>query len=118
MGKYNIFFALFIISVIAFIFFMGFYIRGVFSFVSQAHENAGSNPWQMFSAIFNPALIIAFAVMALSSLACRIFAIVLVVKNKTVNDGEKAIWIVGFILMYFITAIVFLILARGRKFVE
>ena len=35
-----------------------------------------------------------------------------------VKDGEKALWIIGFILMGFITAIVFLIMAKGKKFVE
>ena len=57
-------------------------------------------------------------VLGLSSLAYRILGIVYVAKSKTVSDGEKALWIVGFIIMGFITGIVFLVMAKGRKFVE
>ena len=45
--------------------------------------------------------------MALTGLAYRILGIVYTVRNKTVSDGEKALWIIGFILMGFVTSIVF-----------
>jgi tetrahydromethanopterin S-methyltransferase subunit F len=41
-----------------------------------------------------------------------------VAKNSSVSDGEKALWIIGFIIMGFVTAIVFLIMAKDKKFVE
>jgi type III secretory pathway component EscV len=35
-----------------------------------------------------------------------------------IGDGEKALWIIGFIIMGFITCIVFLVLAKGKKLTE
>jgi hypothetical protein len=75
-------------------------------------------PFEFFSTIFTAGIIISFAVMSLCSLAARILGIVSVVKNKMVSDAEKALWVIGFIMMGFVTAIVFLILAKGKKFVE
>lgn len=118
MSKYNTFLTLFIISVAAFIFFIGFYMNGIFAFAFHAHELSKANPFKIFSTIFSPSLIISFIIAAISGLACRIIGIVYVAKNKTVNDGEKAIWIVGFIIMSFITSIVFLVMAKGKKFTD
>ncbi|MBC7866336.1 MAG: hypothetical protein H7X88_02270 [Gloeobacteraceae cyanobacterium ES-bin-316] len=118
MTRYNAFLTLFILSTISFFVCMGFYIQGIFSFVMRASATHDNDPLRMFSAILSPPLIVAFAVAAISSLACRITGIVMVMKNKTVSDGEKAIWIVGFVVMYFITSIVFLVLAKSRKYLE
>ena len=117
MSKYNIFLALFIVAVIAGIFFMGFYIKGIFSFAMHVHNNPNPDPLEIFSIIFTPSVIISFIIAAVCSLASRITGIVLVAKSKTISDGEKAIWIIGFVLMSFITSIVFLIMAKGKKFV-
>jgi hypothetical protein len=59
-------------------------------------------------------MIISLIVFGISNLACRIMGIVAVAKSKTVSDGEKALWIIGFVLLSFITSIVFLIMAKGR----
>jgi len=53
-----------------------------------------------------------------TSLTSRIMGIVAVAKSKTVADGEKALWIVGFALMSFITSIIFLIMAKGKGFAK
>ena len=118
MSKYNTFLAVFIISLVALIFFLIYYLNGVFAFVMHAHEYERANPFEMLTTLFNPAVIISGLIMGITSLVYRIQGIVYVAKNKTVTDGEKALWIIGFILMGFITAIVFLILAKGRKFVD
>ena len=120
MSKYNAFLSLFIIAIIAFIFFMVFYLQGIFGFISHASEfeNVHQNPIEILSTFLSPSLVISLLVMMLSGLACRIMGIVFVAKSKTVSDGEKALWIVGFILMGFVTGIVFLIMAKGRKFVD
>jgi hypothetical protein len=76
------------------------------------------SPFLIFNTIFNPAVLISALILGMLSLAYRILGIVHVVKNKTVKDGEKALWIVGFIIMGFVTAIVFLVMAKGRKFVD
>ena len=120
MTKYNTFLFIFIVSVIAMIVFLVFYMQAIFGFAMNMNEFDGrhQNPVNFFSRIFTPQVIISAMMMGFSSLAYRILGIVYVARNKTVKDGEKALWIVGFIIMGFVTAIVFLVMARGRKFVE
>lgn len=120
MSKYNTFLVLFIISSIAAVLFFIFYIQAIFGIVATAHKygNNDTDPFEILSNIFSPQLLISIVVAGITGLAYRIQAIVLVVRNKTVKDGEKALWIVGFIIMGFITAIVFLIMAKGRKYVD
>jgi hypothetical protein len=118
MIRYNTFLLLFIVSVIAFLTFMGFYLKGVFSFVLQAQDNPHPNPFEMFTTIFSPPVVIGLILLVVTSLAIRIMGVVAVAKSKTVTDNEKIFWIIGFVLMSFITAIVFLIMARKKGFVE
>ncbi len=120
MTKYNAFLTIFIISVISMVVFFIFYFNAIFSLITSMHELNGedTNPFAVFSTLFSPAVIISGAVLAVSSLIYRIIGIVYVARNKVVKDGEKALWIVGFILMGFITAIVFLVMAKGRNFVD
>ena len=116
MIKYNTFLFLFILTIIAFCVFMGFYIKGIFSVVLQAQDNPHANPFEVLSTIFSPAVVISLIILVVSSLICRIMGIVAVAKSKTITDGEKAFWIIGFILMGFITSIIFLIMAKGKQF--
>ena len=118
MSKYNTFLVAFIISVAAFIFFMTFYLNSIFAFILHAHEYEEGNAVQVLSTIFNPSIIISGIILAVTSLVYRVLGIVYVARNRTVTDGEKALWIIGFIIMGFITAIVFLVMAKGRKFAE
>ena len=120
MTKYNTFLFIFIVSVVALIVFLVFYMQAIFGFAMKMDEFNGlnPNPFEFFSRVFTPHVIISAMVMGFSSMAYRILGIVHVAKNKTVSDGEKALWIVGFIIMGFVTAIVFLVMAKGRKFVE
>jgi hypothetical protein len=120
MSKYNTFLTVFIISVVALIIFMIFYLKGIFGLVGHMQELQGEdpNPFLILNTIFSPEVIISAMLLGLSSLAYRILGIVHVARNKTIKDGEKALWIVGFILMGFVTGIVFLVMAKGRGFVE
>lgn len=120
MTKYNAFLFVFIASFIAMIVFLVFYVQAIFGFALNFDEldSQHPNPLEFIARIFNPAVIISGAVMAFTSLAYRILGIVHVARSKTVSDGEKALWIIGFIIMGFVTAIVFLVMAKGRKFVE
>lgn len=118
MSKYNSFLFVFIISVLALIFFLVFYIKGIFEFAFHADDYAHTNPLEIFMTIFSPAVIVWGIVMGITSLLYRILGIVYVARSKTVSDGEKALWIIGFVLMGFITGIVFLIMAKGRNFVD
>lgn len=120
MSKYNSFLLLFIVSVGAFVVFMVFYLKTIFGFAMHTEQIAAHSysPFQFMSMIFTPELIISFILMTVCSLAARVLGIVWVIKNKTVTDGEKALWVIGFIMMGFVTAIIFLILAKNRRFVE
>jgi hypothetical protein len=120
MNKYNTFLAVFIISFVALIFFLVFYIQGIFELVYTLDDLKGDepSPFLILSTIFNPSVLISLVILGISSLVYRVLGIVYVVRNKTVSDGEKALWVIGFIIMGFVTAIVFLIMAKGRKFVD
>lgn len=118
MSKYNTFLAVFIISIIAFAVFMVFYLNAIFGFAFHANEHTNPDPFEMIFTIFSPPVIISGVILTASSLVYRILGIVYVARSKTVSDGEKALWIIGFILMGFVTAIVFLVMAKGRKFVD
>ena len=118
MSKYNTFLIVFIISVVSLIFFLVFYLNGIFSIVHIAHKYDNPDPLELLSTLLSPYIIISGLVMGVANLIYRILGIVHVAKNKTVTDGEKALWIIGFIIMGFVTAIVFLIMAKGRKFVD
>jgi cytochrome bd-type quinol oxidase subunit 2 len=118
MSKYNTFLTVFIISIIAFVIFMVLYLNAIFGFAFHVHEQPNPDPFEVIFSIFSPGVIISGIVLVVTSLVYRILGIVYVAKSKTVSDGEKALWIVGFILMGFVTAIVFLVMAKGRKFAE
>ena len=120
MNKYNTFLTVFIVSIFALIIFIVFYFQATFGLVFTMKELNGAepNPFLILNTIFSPAVIISAIILGLSSLTYRILGIVHVARNKTVKDGEKALWIVGFIIMGFVTAIVFLVMARGKKFVD
>jgi hypothetical protein len=120
MTKYNTFLAVFIISVIAMIVFLAFYFQAILGVIRTVDEFSGDepSPFLILNTIFSPQVIISALVLGFSSLTYRILGIVHVAKSKTAKDGEKALWIVGFIIMGFVTAIVFLVMAKGRKFVE
>lgn len=120
MNKYNAFLTVFIISVVAMIVFIMFYMQAIFGLAFNMHQHNAydSNPFEFLRDIFSPQVIISGIILGISSLVYRIQGIVYVARNKTVTDGEKALWIIGFIIMGFVTAIVFLIMAKGRKFVD
>lgn len=120
MTKYNTFLAVFIVSVIAMIVFLIFYMQAIFGLITTVEEFKSDepSPFLIFNTIFSPQVIISGVILALSSLTYRILGIVHVARNRTVKDGEKALWIIGFIIMGFVTAIVFLVMAKGRKFVD
>lgn len=84
----------------------------------HSHEYSNHQPIEVLATLFTPQVIISGAIMGISSLIYRILGIVYVAKNNTVTDIEKVLWIIGFVLMGFITGIVFLILAKGKKIVD
>lgn len=120
MTKYNTFLLVFIISIIAMISLIICYFNALFNLFSLIHDEPGNeqSPFIILSTILSPSVIISAIVFVLTGLFYRIIGIISVAKNKVVSDGEKALWIIGFVLMGFITAIVFLVMAKGKNFVE
>ncbi|MES2850928.1 MAG: hypothetical protein V4685_17890 [Bacteroidota bacterium] len=116
--KYKTFLWIFILSMISGIIFLIFYLQAIFSVVKYSAYNPEPDPFSIFEKLFTPVVIISFIVMVATSLTYRIMGIVAVAKNKVASGGEKALWIVGFVLLGFITGIAFLALAKGRKLVE
>ena|SRR5436190_1626616 len=118
MSKYNTFLAGFIISIVALIVFLVVYLGAIFSLVKYADELGHDDPFEIIAILFSPEVIISGLVMAISNLLYRVLGIIHVAKNKTISGGEKALWVIGFIIMGFVTAIVFLVLAKGKNLVE
>lgn len=116
--KYKAFLWTFITSVAAGIVFLVYYLQAIFSFTKTAFRGYDPDPYSVLEAIFSPGVIISFVILVLASLAYRIMAIVWIARNKVISGGEKALWIVGFILLGFVTAIVFLVLAKSRRLIE
>jgi hypothetical protein len=118
MNRYNIFLSFFVVAVVAFIFFMVFYLNVVLGIIFHAQEYEDADPLRVVGSVFSPGIIISGIVLFVSSLVYRVLGIVHVARNKTVPDGEKALWVIGFMIMGFITAIAFLVMAKTKKFVE
>lgn len=120
MSKYNSFLALFIISAVACIILLAVNFNNILSFIIRMEENENAEPSlrEIVYTFFNPGFLISVIIFGISNLVYRVLGIVYVAQSKTVSDGEKALWIIGFIVMGFITAIVFLVMAKGRKFTE
>lgn len=116
--KLNTFIWVFILSILSAVVFMVFYFKAIFSFVHHAdmYEHT-TDPFAFFANIFTPEVIISFIIMAIASLAYRIMGIVWIAKNNVISGGEKALWIMGFLVLGFVTAIVFLALAKSRKLI-
>jgi len=120
MVKYSTFLSLFLITTVAFIFFIVFYVNGFFSLMQQTtvHRSAEADPSEVFQTIFSLKIIISIALAALGSFVIRILGIVIVAKSETITENEKVFWIIGFAMMTFITSIIFLILAKSKKLLE
>jgi len=116
MNKYNTFLLLFIAEVMAFCFFIYNYLRIFIAFAMDTSRARHADPFVLLAEILNPVIVISFIVLVITSLLTRIFGIIAIAKNKTVTEGEKIIWILGFGFMSFITSIIFLFMAKKRGF--
>jgi len=115
--KYNTFLWVFILSIVAGIVFLAFYVQAIISIANMGIYEKDPDPFSILGQIFNPAVLLSLLAALVTGLAYRIMGIVWVVKNKTASGGEKALWIVGFIILGFVTGIVFLALAKSRKLI-
>jgi len=116
MNLYRIFIAAFAISILALIIVLFSYIQALTQLLADTNGEDGELMARNFIRSFlTPAFLISAIVLGLSSLAYRVIGIVCAARNRTIDGGEKAMWIIGFIMLGFITAIVFLVLARSRN---
>lgn len=118
MKKYNSFLIFFIVSIISLVVFLVFFLQGIFSVAFSVAEHNDPSEIEVFHTLFTPQILVSGIVLAITSLIYRVIGIVQVAKNKIVSDGEKVLWVLGFIFMGFITAIIFLVLAKKKQFVE
>lgn len=113
----------FILSLLAGILFIIFYGSAIIALIgSIEHASNGEianppDPEAILRIFFNPALIISGAIASIASLTNRIIGIILVAGNKTMKEGERVLWILGFILINMVTNILFLALRKSRNLV-
>jgi predicted permease len=119
MNQYRIFIAAFIINIISMIVFFAAYFNGLMNVIRAASHSEGitMDPFYFFKLIFSPLMLIAVAVLTISGLLYRVLGIIFVARNSKLQGGEQALWIIGFVLFGFVTAIVFMAIGRSRTLI-
>lgn len=118
MTRFQLSLALFLVSIIAGVIVGITWIQSIFQIVKDSPEynDDATSAFQVLSTLFSPGLIVSLVILCLSSLAFRILAIVHVASAKTIQTGEKALWIIGLIIMGFITGILYLVFSYQKRF--
>lgn len=119
MNQYRIFIASFMISIAAMIAFFATYFNGLINVMRAVSHSEGMpmDPFYFFKMIFSPLMLITLAVLIISGLLYKVLGIIFVARNAKIPGGEQAIWIIGFVLFGFITAIVFIAIGKSRGLV-
>jgi tetrahydromethanopterin S-methyltransferase subunit F len=121
---YRVLLISFIISVISGIFVAYYYIelmQTMLSLIKQEELNSAGDPNlqmppdEFMNLIFSGKFIISLAVCSLASLVNTIVGIILIARNKSIESGMKVLWILGFVLIGFITNIVFFALKNKNN---
>ena len=113
----------FILSLLAGISVIIFYSSGIIALISGIEYMPNGtvtnppDPEKVLRAFFNPGLIISGAIAFIASITNRIAGIIIIARNKTMKEGERVLWILGFILINVVTNIVFLALKNTRNLV-
>ncbi|MFA6057163.1 MAG: hypothetical protein WC756_03110 [Taibaiella sp.] len=120
MNQYRLFIAAFIISIVAMVIFFATYFNGLMNVMHVAVHNEGIpvDPFYFFKTLFSPLMLTALAVLIISGLLYKVLGIIFVARNPKLPGGEQAIWIIGFVLFGFITAIVFMAIGKSRGLVS
>jgi predicted permease len=119
MNQFRLFISAFIINVISMVVFFATYFNGLMNVMRMATHNDGAymDPFYFFKMIFSPLMLVALAVLMISGLLYRVLGIIFVARNSKLQGGEQALWIIGFILFGFVTAIVFMALCKSRALI-
>lgn len=115
MKLYKPFVIAFILSVVALIVFMVVHFQTMFSFIKNAETMNPESPSEVFGMIFTPMWIASFILLILSSLTYQILGVIMIVKNPNINSTDRVLWILGFVMMAFITAIIFMALRKSKN---
>lgn len=113
----------FILGIISSILFLVFYMQGFSALfggwnnminIDEAEPPFGG-PDELFNFLFSPKIIISFLVMLISGIGNMILGIVLIARNRFVKSDAKVLWILGFIILPFVTNIVFFALKKSHN---
>lgn len=115
---YKIFKTTFFLSILFGILLMVFYIKNIMSLSTlemPVPDDSGMvNPFSIFSQIFTPTILILYILTLICNLTYMIIGIIFIVRKEPMNGTEKAFWIIGFLMLGFITAIVFMVLNKSK----
>lgn len=117
---YNIFKLAFFISLLGLAVFFVSYFMNIMDLVrnaEQLQEYNNSDPGYVLKTLFSPAMLTSLVITTIAQLTYIILGIVFVVRNKNIQDTERVLWILGFLLVGFVTAIIFMILNKSRRLV-
>jgi len=117
MSRYNTFLTVFITACITIAVFVLFYLQSFFAMAINTEHGIVHESHDFFY-FFNQQIIISGIVTVIANLAYRILGIVYISKIKSLTDVEKVVWALGFIFFGFVVAIVFLLIAKNRKFLD
>ncbi len=120
MSRYQLFIAAFMVNIIAAVVLLSAHFYNMFHLISSIENDMGHtvNPSEFFSAFFSPLWIISLLVTMACGLLYQVLGIIFIAKNEQIESGEKALWIVGFVIFGFITAIVFMALCKSRNLIN
>lgn len=115
MQTYCIFIVAFVLSILGMVVFFGIYLSAMMHFMQYVSAHHEPDPTVIFKTVFSAPLIISFACSAIAGLVYRILGIVYIANNPELQGGEQALWVIGFLLMGFVAAIVFMALCKSRR---
>lgn len=116
MQLYKIFVIAFIAALIAAVVLGVSYFMSMMNLMAHANElDNEKNPAVVFGMLFTPLTIISTVLVILATFTYKILGIIFVARNPNVDSTEKIIWILGFIIFGFITAIIFMALQKSRN---
>jgi len=117
MQSYRIFIVAFVLSILGMVVFFGIYFSALMNFMRYTTTHSNPDPAFMLSTIISAPLLISLAVAAIAGLTYRIIGIVHIANNPELQGGEQALWIIGFLMMGFVAAIVFMALCKSRRLI-
>lgn len=115
MSLYRVFIISFCLTVLALGVFLYSYFQALFDILQMVGEQPDIKPAEVFARLFTPVWLISLLVLVVASMLYRVLGIVFIVRNPNLDGGEKAMWVIGFVLLSFIAAIVFMAMASSRN---